>query len=79
MTTVWLVCEIIDLGYEVVKGYTSKARAFAECEQLRSASQAKHVRQLMSSPLGYTEIEAMVIAGRNMYYEVDAVDVDYYP
>ena len=71
---VYLVCETVDLGYHVVKGYTDRARAQAEVDQLTNEAITEKVAGLID--IGYTPDEAMAYAKKLSYYELDSVEVD---
>ena len=75
MKTVWVICETVDLGYHMVKGYDSYDKAIAEFEQMQTEAIAEKVKSLMSHP-HYTAELAIEYANKLQYYELESVEVE---
>jgi len=49
MKTVWVICEEVDLGYHMVKGFASYHRAESECGRMCEEAKAEQVNWMVKS------------------------------
>lgn len=70
----YLVCEIVDLGYQVVSGYTSKEKATNELNRLIDIAKKQKIEELINC--GYTEEKATYYASNDEYYELEEVEIE---
>lgn len=71
--TVYLICEIVDLGYHVISGYKSKERAESELKTLKETALDEKIKGLMA--IGYSRESAFNLVKNWPFYEIEEVDV----
>lgn len=76
MRKVWVICETVDLGYHMVKGYDSYDKANTEFERMQAEAISQKVKALMNMPHGWTEDKAIEYANSMSYYELESVEVE---
>jgi hypothetical protein len=74
MKTVWLICQTVDLGYHVVKGYDSYDKAKAEFDRMCAVAVDEKVKELMTH-CGYTKEQADDWCAGSTFYELDSVEL----
>jgi hypothetical protein len=75
MKTVWVICETIDLGYRMVKGYESYDKANAECQRMDDEAKAEKVKDLMKH-CDYTKEQADSWCVGVCFYDLDSVEIE---
>ena len=76
MKTVWVICQTIDLGYQMVKGYDSCEKAKVEFDRMYAEAVDEQVKQLMESRLKYTKEQADDWCASVSFYELDTVEIE---
>ena len=79
MKTVWVICETVDLGYHMVKGYDSYDKAKAEFDRMYAEAVAEKVEALMKHSdymEGYTKQQAYDWCASVTFYELESVEVE---
>lgn len=74
MSTVWVICETVDLGYHMVEGYASYDRAVVEYNRMVAEAKAEKIRDLIEY-CGYTQHSAEYHAHSQSYYELQQLKV----
>lgn len=75
MKTVWVICETVDLGYHMVKGYDSYGKAKAEFDRMYAEAVAEKVEQLMKHG-SYTKEQAEMWCSKVSFYELESVEIE---
>ena len=75
MKTVWVICETVDLGYHMVKGYDSYNRAKAEFERMYAEAVAEKVEALMKQ-CDYTKEQADDWCASVTFYELHSLEIE---
>ena len=75
MKTLWVICETVDLGYHMVKGYESYDMANAEFQRMESEANAEKVKQLMKH-CNYTKEQATDWCASLTFYELNSVEIE---
>lgn len=58
---IYLICEVVDLGYHVVSGYTSKERAEVELQKAINQARTQRIEDLKK--INYTQEAAATLSG----------------
>ena len=75
MKTVWVICETVDLGYHMVKGYDSYDQAKAEFDRLCAEAVAEKVEALMKQ-CDYTKEQADDWCSLITFYELESLEIE---
>jgi hypothetical protein len=75
MKIVWVICETVDLGYHMVKGYDSYDKAKVEFDRMCADAVAEKVEEL-TEHAGYTKEEADNWCARTTFYELESVEIE---
>jgi len=75
MKTVWVICESVDLGYHMVKGYDSYCKAVAECDRLKTQAINEKVKILVDN-FNYTQEKALDFAMVSCAYDVESLEIE---
>ncbi len=75
MKTVWVICESVDLGYHMVKGYGSYCKAVAECDRLNKQAINEKVKTLVED-FNYTRERALEYAMSSGVYDVESLEIE---
>jgi hypothetical protein len=75
MKTVWVICETVDLGYHMVKGYDSYDKAKVEFDRMYAEAVAEKVEQLMKHG-NYTKEKADDWCTRVSFYELESLEIE---
>ena len=75
MKTVWVICETVDLGYHMVKGYDSYDQAKAEFDRMYAEVVAEKVEALMKQ-CNYTKAQADDWCASATFYELKSVEIE---
>ena len=78
MKTVWVVCETVDLGYHMVKGYDSYDKAKAEFDRMYAEAVAEKVAVLMRPLIGCncTKKQAEDWCASVTFYELHSLEIE---
>jgi hypothetical protein len=71
----WVICEVVDLGYTMVKGYRSEQRARIEFDRLYAEAVKHRTEMLMRLP-GYTAEQAAKFCSTITFYELEYLEVE---
>jgi hypothetical protein len=75
MKTVWVICETVDLGYHMVKGYDSYDKAKTEFDRMYAEAVAQKVEQLMRH-CNYTKEQSEKWCESHSFYELESVEIE---
>lgn len=76
MKTIYLVCETVDLGYDVICAYDNKERAIDNAAELEKEYRIGQKAALMNSTLKYSEADAdQWLADHGNQYFVELTDL----
>lgn len=75
MKTVWVICETVDLGYHMVKGYDSYDKAKAEFDRMHAKAVDEKVKALMKH-VDYTKERADDWCASVTFYELESVEIE---
>lgn len=76
MKTVWVICETVDLGYRMVKGYDSYDKAKAEFDRMYAEAVAEKVEALMKAHCKYTKEQADDWCASVTFYELESLEIE---
>jgi hypothetical protein len=76
MKTVWVICETVDLGYHMVKGYDSYDKANAEFERLCEEAKAEQIGWLVKGGQTQEQAEVWVNRYESGRYELNSLEVE---
>lgn len=71
---IYLICEVVDLGYHVVSAYTSKERA--EVELQKAINQARTQRIEGLKKINYTQEAAEKFCDSIEFFVMDTVEAE---
>jgi hypothetical protein len=74
MKAVWVICQTIDLGYHMVKGYASYDKAKAELERMHAEAVDDKVKALMTH-CGYTKEQADDFCASHTFYILESLEL----
>jgi hypothetical protein len=75
MKTVWVICETVDLGYHMVKGYSSYDKAKAEFDRMYAEAIDNKVNVLMEH-CNYTKERADDWCAKHNFYELESLEIE---
>ena len=75
MKTIWVICETVDLGYHMVKGYYSYDKAKAEFDRMYAEAVDEKVKALMKH-CDYTKEQADYWCASCTFYELESVEIE---
>jgi hypothetical protein len=75
MKTVWVICQTVDLGYHMIKGYHSHDKAKAEFDRMRAEAITRQVAVLMKHG-SYTKEQAEKWCESHSFYELESVEIE---
>ena len=78
MKTIWVICETVDLGYHMVKGYYSYDKAKAEFDRMYAEAVAEQIAVLMKDQIGCncTKKEAEDWCANVTFYELHSLEIE---
>ena len=76
MKTVWVICEEVDLGYHMVKGFASEDKAKAECIRMCEQEKADLVKRFVQGGQTQEYAENWVKHYESDKYLVQSVGVE---
>ena len=74
MKTIWIICETVDLGYRMIKGYTSYNKAKAELDRMNSEAILEKRNALMKH-CNYTKEQADDWCSGCTFYELHSTEI----
>ena len=76
MKTVWVICEEVDLGYHMVKGFSSYDRAEAECSRMNEHENREVLARFVQGGYDQEYAENWVKHYESNKYQVQSVEVE---
>lgn len=71
---IYLICEVVDLGYHVVSGHTSKQRAEVELQKAINQARTQKIEDLKK--INYTQEAAEKFCDSIEFFVLDTVEVE---